>query len=65
MNVKFVRPPSISDAEYEALEGLDDYSHERCRLIRPDTMGYQKCWRLANHDGPHRSGDNSAWKLVP
>jgi hypothetical protein len=33
----------------------------QCNVVRPGTLGYQRCWYAANHGGWHRSGDGREW----
>lgn len=49
--------PVIADVEYDALEA----GERPCGTTRPGTLGYQRCWRVSSHDGPHVSQDREAW----
>ncbi len=53
--------PRITDKEAAAL----DDGGRVCLAIRPDTLGYQRCWRIDHHDGPHLSQDGQAWNDLP
>lgn len=53
----YVDKPRISDAEYDALEA----GAAVCVEVRPGTLGYQLCWRIDDHPGPHVSQDGRAW----
>lgn len=35
-----------------------------CGRVRPGTLGYQRCWRIAEHEGPHVSQDRGAWVVL-
>ncbi|WP_079635482.1 hypothetical protein [Mycobacteroides abscessus] len=52
--------PRISADEADALEA----GGRACLAIRPDTLGYQRCWRIDHHDGPHLSQDGQAWRDI-
>ncbi|MBN7381678.1 hypothetical protein [Mycobacteroides abscessus] len=54
---KIVRKPHIAEDELDAL----DSGHPVCLEVRPQTLGYQTCWRKDGHDGPHVSQDRAAW----
>ncbi|WP_078344087.1 hypothetical protein [Mycobacteroides chelonae] len=51
---KLVRRPRIEVDEL-------DSGHPVCLEVRPQTLGYQTCWRKDGHDGPHVSQDRAAW----
>ncbi|BBZ85191.1 hypothetical protein MABM_52290 (plasmid) [Mycobacteroides abscessus] len=53
--------PRITNEEAEAI----DAGGRVCLEIRPDTLGYQSCWRIDQHDGPHLSRDGQAWYDIP
>lgn len=57
---KIVRKPRITEDEFDAL----DSGHRSCGEVRPQTLGYQQCWRCAGHDGPHVSQDRTAWRSI-
>lgn len=52
--------PRITDDEFDALEA----GGHPCITIRPDTLGYQRCWRIDQHDGPHLTQDGVAWRAI-
>lgn len=53
--------PAISDAEYAQLDAVATIPGALCGAIRPGTLGYQQCWRIASHEGAHVSQDDQAW----
>ena len=59
--VRYVRVdrPTISEDEWDAL----DAGKRPCGSTRPETLGYQRCWRVVGHDGPHVSQDREAWSV--
>lgn len=53
--------PEISGAELAQLEEAQLRPGGICNRTRPETLGYQQCWRLAEHAGAHLSQDGQAW----
>lgn len=53
--------PEISPAELEQLEDAQLQPGGICNQVRPETLGYQLCWRLTEHAGAHVSQDGKAW----
>lgn len=53
--------PAISSAEFEQLEAAQQNPSGICNQVRPETLGYQQCWRLNAHAGAHISQDGKAW----
>lgn len=52
-----VKRPPVGQSEFDRLE---DGARE-CNTTRPETLGYQTCWREADHDSAHISQDGRAW----
>lgn len=53
--------PAISQAEFEQIEAAQHKPGGICNQVRPETLGYQQCWRLSEHAGAHVSQDGKAW----
>lgn len=32
-----------------------------CNATRPETLGYQQCWKAPGHVGMHKSQDSKEW----
>lgn len=69
MNAKYTRVdrPNILGDEWTALDNAE-YSGKIgavCGTVRPGTLGYQQCWRIAEHDDAHISQDRIAWLELP
>lgn len=53
--------PKLDDAELTAIGIAEDKPGGLCGMIRPGTLGYQRCWRIREHRLPHISQDQQAW----
>lgn len=58
--------PEISLDEVRALDAAEEQGTfgAACGKIRPETLGYQHCWRLRHHQGAHLAQDGRAWHEV-